>query len=101
VEERERRIARNEVYWREINELSPPPEPGVLNRVFCECGRTGCAEHVLMTAAEYESVRAASTTFVVVPGHELLEVEHLVSACERFSVVEKHGDAAQVARAAD
>lgn len=96
VAERERRIAENEAYWRQVNELSPP-EPGMLNLMFCECGRLECRERVGMTVAEYEGVRARATTFVIAPGHAILEVESVVETTERFQVVEKEGDAARVA----
>jgi hypothetical protein len=96
VDERERRIAENEAYWRQVNELSPP-EPGMLNLMFCECGRLDCRERVPMTVTEYEAVRSSATTFVIFPGHALLEVESVVETAERFQVVEKEGDAARVA----
>ena len=94
--ERGQRVGENEAMWREINELSPP-EPGVMNLVFCECGLLTCTERVMMTADEYEEVRRASTTFVVAPGHELPDVEHVVDTNDRFRIVEKEGDAAAVA----
>ena len=94
--ERERRIGENEAYWRQVNELAPP-EPGMLNDVFCECGRLDCRERVAMTAVEYDAVRTSSTTFVVAPGHELLDFERVVDATDRFYVVEKNGEAARVA----
>jgi hypothetical protein len=94
--DRERRIAENEAFWRQLNELSPP-EPGMLNAVFCECGRLECSERVPMTAAEYDAVRSRATTFVVAPGHEQTAVEHVVATTERFRIVEKEGEAAEVA----
>jgi hypothetical protein len=96
MEDRERRIAENEAYWRQLNELSPP-EPGMLNSVFCECGRLECSERVPMTAAEYDAVRSRATTFVVAPGHEQIDVEHVVEETGRFRIVEKEGEAAVVA----
>ena len=96
MDERQRRIAENEAFWRQLNELSPP-EPGMLNAVFCECGRLECSERVPVTAAEYDVVRARATTFLVVPGHELTDVEHVVDSNERFRIVEKEGEAAEVA----
>ena len=96
MDERERRIAENEAYWRQVNELSPP-EPGVLNLMFCECGRLDCRERVPMTVAEYEAVRSSSTTFVITPGHAILDVESVVDTTDRFQVVEKEGVAARVA----
>lgn len=96
MEERARRIGENEAYWRQVNELSPP-EPGILNLMFCECGRLECRERVPMTAQEYDAVRARSTTFLVAPGHAISDVETVIDLNERFEVVEKQGEAAQVA----
>jgi len=93
VGERERRLAENEVYWRRVNELDPP-DPGVMNAVFCECGRLECDVRVQMTAAEYLAARAKSTTFIVAPGHELLEIERVVETTDRYVLVEKQGEAA-------
>lgn len=96
MNERERRIGENEAYWRQVNELAPP-DPGMLNDVFCECGRLECRERVSMTAAEYASVRARSTTFVVVPGHEIVDAERVIQTTDRYNVVEKEGAAARIA----
>ena len=96
MDERERRIGENEAYWRQVNELSPP-EPGVMNRMFCECGRLDCRERVAVTAGEYDAVRSKPTTFLVVPGHALTDVETVIETTERFQVVEKKGEAARVA----
>jgi hypothetical protein len=100
MEDRERRIAENEAYWRQVNELSPP-EPGMLNSVFCECGRLECSERIPMTAAEYEVVRSRSTTFVVAPGHEQIDVERVIETTDRFRIVQKEGAAAEVAMKTD
>jgi hypothetical protein len=96
VDVRGRRVGENEAMWREINELTPP-EPGVMNLVFCECGIVTCTERVSMTAGEYADVRKRSTTFVVAPGHELPDVERVVETNERFRIVDKEGEAALVA----
>ena len=89
-------MGENEAMWRQINELTPP-EPGVMNLVFCECGLVTCTERISMTSEEYEEVRSSATCFVVAPGHELPDVEHIVDATERYCVVEKEGEAAAVA----
>ena len=96
MDERQRRIGENEAYWREVNELAPP-EPGMLNDVFCECGRLECRERIQVTAAEYEAVRSSPTTFVVAPGHEIPDAERVVETGERYRVVEKVGEAARIA----
>jgi hypothetical protein len=96
VDVRGRRVGENEALWRQINELTPP-EPGVMNLVFCECGLVTCTERVTMTAEEYADVRRASTTFVVAPGHEIPDVERVVDSNERYRIVDKEGEAAAVA----
>jgi hypothetical protein len=100
MSDRGRRVGENEAMWRQINELSPPEE-GVMNLVFCECGLVTCTERVSMTAQEYEDVRASATTFIVAPGHELPDVEHVVTTNERYRVVEKEGEAAAIAARTD
>lgn len=96
MDERQRRIGENEAYWREVNELAPP-EPGMLNDVFCECGRLECRERIQVTAGEYAAVRSSPTTFLVAPGHEIGDAERVVETSERYRVVEKIGEAAKVA----
>lgn len=96
MDERQRRIGENEAYWRQVNELAPP-DPGVLCDVFCECGRLDCRERVSMTAGEYAAVRARSTTFVVSSGHEIPDAERVIETTERYTVVEKQGEAAGIA----
>jgi hypothetical protein len=54
-----------------------------------------------VTRAEYESVRAVPTHFIVIPGHEDRRVEHVTESNERFFVVEKEGTAARNAEATD
>jgi hypothetical protein len=91
---REARIARNESRFREINEQLEadlrrlPGDPEMVSFV-CECGNRACADLVQMTFEEYEGVRSNSHTFVVVPGHEMPEVEEVTRRGERFHVVAK------------
>src|SRR5436189_6259393 len=69
--------------------------------VLCECDDPDCHEPVKITRAEYESVRAVPTQFVVLPGHENGDVDRVVNTNERFLVVEKTGEAADEAEATD
>jgi hypothetical protein len=96
AEWRHERIARNEASFRLINErleaslkqLPITPEP---HEFICECGLRSCEETVLLTVAEYESVRAQPDRFVVRPGHVFPEVETVVERHDQYLVVEKHG----------
>ncbi len=57
---------------------------------LCECGAGDrCNEHVRMTLAAYEDVRGQNDRFAVVPGHENLEIERVVTRTETYLVVDK------------
>jgi hypothetical protein len=97
---------RNEALFREVNEriedISSTVAPDEqLMDFLCECDDRACAERVNATRAEYEAVRAVATHFIVLPGHEDPEVEHVALRTERFLVVEKEGKPAQDAKDSD
>jgi hypothetical protein len=105
VAEREERIGRNEVLFREVNERVEEIQSGegVARRFdfLCECADRDCVEAVSLSLAEYEDVRSESTQFVVVPGHEAPRVEFIVRVEDRFAVVRKQGEAAEFAERHD
>lgn len=103
--EREERFGRNEVLFREVNERIETIQKGqgVAGHFdfLCECGDKNCIEQMSMTLVEYEAIRSDPTYFVVVPGHELLEIERIVQTGDRFSVVRKQEEAALIAEEHD
>ena len=70
---------------------------------YCECASIECAQPVQLTVGEYERIRSDSRWFVIVPDelHLRPDVEQVVERTERFWVVEKIGQAAEVAEAFD
>jgi hypothetical protein len=86
------RLARNQALFREVNErlleLSDGFQDGSMQFV-CECSSEDCTLTVDMNHNEYESVRAHSTFFVVVTGHEILEVENVVDRQNGWTIVQK------------
>ena len=89
-----RRIADNESRFRDINErleadLRRLPSDDSPIEFVCECGSTECTASVSLTVAEYEQVRQDPTTFAMVPGHEIADVEDVVLANERYAVARK------------
>jgi hypothetical protein len=107
MEERERRIGRNEALFREVNEriekvtqaLQVEPEP---LRILCECGDQSCVEQIEVSLADYERVRADPMLFFVRSGHEHADVEEIVEEDEGYFVVRKdEGPAADEARKLD
>jgi hypothetical protein len=107
VSERDRRLAENEAVFRDVNEsLRYVAEQSARTvrtlRLVCECGDATCAEFIEVTITEYETVRATPTHFVVRPGHELPDIERVVTANDRFAVVEKRpGEPARIATETD
>jgi hypothetical protein len=91
VSEHERR-AKNEALFRDVNErIAESADSLEVDKIefVCECADPGCTERVPVTLAEYERVRAKPTTFLLAPGHDEPDIEHVVSDHGRFHVVEK------------
>ena len=87
------RVARNEATFRRINEdigRGRDAEDDItLVGFVCECGDAECSRLIEMTPAEYARVRSDSRHFAIVNGHEIPEVERVLSRSERYAVVEK------------
>jgi hypothetical protein len=103
---REESLAKNEELFRKVNERIEALSQTVaqddsMMEYLCECDRPDCYDKVKATRSEYESVRAESTHFIVLPDHEDPRVEGVVLSNERFLIVEKHGAAALDAREND
>ena len=82
---------------RELNEtLEPLQEYGSW---ACECADPACLLRIDMTQAEYAELRARPTQFAVSPDQKHFdpEVEVLVRKTDRYWVVEKRGEAAEIA----
>ncbi len=103
MDAREERLANNEILFRDINEriasiAEPQSSPGD-NHVYeflCECSNIGCDLRLPITLAAYEEVREDPARFVVAPGHELPEIEIVISRSDGYQVVRKEGDAADL-----
>jgi hypothetical protein len=111
MEERNARLARNEVAFRSLNERAQAvtrelafegviDEPDVFECV-CECANPDCTERVSVTRSEYELARSRAAQFIVAPGHEMREIERTVVEDGRFSIVEKHPGERAIAVATD
>jgi hypothetical protein len=86
-----RRLARNQAIFREVNQRlrEIASRPADLTDYLCECSEVGCAATVELDNGEYEAVRSLPNVFVIVPGHERLEVERVLEDNDRFMLVEK------------
>jgi len=95
LDERERRIALNEAVFREANERIRELNESfasITNELVlvCECGDGKCGDKISMGPAAYEELRADPAQFAVVPGHEIPDVEQVISKREGYDVVRKN-----------
>jgi hypothetical protein len=97
-----RRATLAEINGRRVNEAIEP-DRGTGTAVFvCECGYMGCNSTVEIGIADYEDVRTDFDRFLVVPGHEIEEVDEVVeSHATHLVVVKRQGVPKEMARAAD
>ncbi len=103
MESRAERVGRNEALFREVNERIREITTYDSDVEFlCECGDPACVRPIMMSLAEYEGVRADPKRFIVVPGHEIRDLEAVVETNDRFSIVEKfQGTLADLAAESD
>jgi hypothetical protein len=106
-DERIRRIGENEALYREVNERVEEINDafGTITGVFdvtCECGSLECAEQITVPREVYEQARANAARFIIKPGHEFPEAEHVVERHEAYVIVHKDpGPARRVAEETD
>jgi len=108
MDERTRRVGRNEAVFREVNEQIESLNRGIAAisdetmHIVCECGDLRCSDHVVVPVGDYERIRSDAALFFVLPGHQLPDVERVVEETASYYVVQKHeGDPARVAKETD
>jgi hypothetical protein len=102
--ERAEQIALNEAAFRIANERMAaweevPPDAEAL--YFCECASLECREKVPLARAAYEAVRSRPEWFLIVPGHEVPDVEKVVQRGDAHWVIQKPGFVAGITHGTD
>jgi len=103
----ERRMIENEVYFRQPNEkvargftelkslaeaenrtelLAVIDEPV---EFYCECSDENCRKRITLCPEEYLEQHRNSSQFIVLPGHNVVEIERIVESHKKYIVVEK------------
>jgi hypothetical protein len=98
---REERLAQNEAMFREVNERikDVSERTGLLDSgpdFICECADERCIERIRLSLGEYAALRADPRRFVVLRGHAS-DVERVVADRGAYLIVEKRGEAGEVA----
>ncbi len=97
TENREQQVegARTQSLFREVNErieTITSEHRVVEGEILCECTNSACLETILLTLDDYEAVRSIPTHFIVAPGHDVPEIERVVTTNARYTVVAKFGE---------
>jgi sugar/nucleoside kinase (ribokinase family) len=101
------RAAQNDATFRQANEeiRARADEWGLDGALpaICECADISCTALVRITPDAYAAVRAHPARFVIVPGHEANDQgwTKVVADFGQYVVVEKVGEAAEVAKRLD
>lgn len=102
---REERLGANEALFRTANErMADWEEQHVQSQTelyYCECADLNCREKVLLRKADYEKIRADPCHFVIVPGHEVPDVETVIEQQEGWAIVEKEPELEEEERRLD
>ena len=105
----ERRLAENEVVFRQLNEqihhgydetnklaqednqpeFAIEPGDGPMH-FFCECADETCGERVIINVQDYEQIHKKRNYFIVLPGHEIASIEDVVEKKPGYYIVAKH-----------
>lgn len=97
-------VARHEAVKREVNEAIEDglgEEHSGLVRMRCECGAADCIAFVNIAISDYERVRQHPRRFVIAAGHQIATVENVIARTPRYIVVEKVGQAGEIAERSD
>jgi hypothetical protein len=93
-DERARRVGHNEALFRQVNERIEDLNAAFATisqtfAVVCECGELSCTDQLELPPGVYERTRQSPVRFVVKPGHQAPDIEHVVEAEDDYLVIEK------------
>ena len=81
------RIVRAELFFRAVNEEIARNDGHGETVFLCECGNPLCREGLQLTSAALGDLHAQPDLFVVLPGHEIPDVEEVVDRSNGYLIV--------------
>jgi hypothetical protein len=96
---RAERIAYNEGWSRSLNERRAEIADALdaVAGFRCECWQSECNERIRLSGEDWTQVRSQPNRFAVAPGHVAEQFEAVVTAYPHFWLIEKFGEAGDVA----
>jgi hypothetical protein len=94
----ERRLVENEVVFKKLNQRLQKTIKAMLDQVhtdemellfYCECSDLNCIERIKIPVETYETIHKRKDHFVLKAGHELPEIERIVSQVNDYVVAQK------------
>jgi hypothetical protein len=97
---REWRIAHSEAWSRSLNQRDAKAVegPAAMADFRCECWQQQCTQRLPLSGEEWRMVRAQRNRFAVAPGHVAANFEAVIKEFPHFWMVEKFGEAGEVAK---
>ncbi|CAN5149076.1 hypothetical protein BH09PAT3_BH09PAT3_2300 [soil metagenome] len=107
----DRRLAENEVIFRQINEQlqneidsvnqladeDGQPEHHIVQSsddaplsFFCECSDEKCTQRLLVNHQDYNEIHKNRSRFVIKNGHQVVAIEKVIKTTEDYMIVEKN-----------
>jgi hypothetical protein len=86
---RTERIVQTEVLFRAINEEIARLDGESVTLFLCECGNPACAEGISLSPSVAQQLHLSPRLFVVLPGHEIPDVETVVDQTDSYLIVRK------------
>ena len=83
------RVAQTELFFRAVNEEIAANDGHGTTQFLCECGNPACKEGLELTAEALHYLHAENGLFVVLPGHEISDLETVVDRYDGYLVVRR------------
>jgi hypothetical protein len=94
----ERRLKENEVIFQQANRgvadfvLEDIGKDDAVIEFYCECSNIDCRDRIPLQVSDYRKLHKDQRHFIALKGHEMPDIETIVSRHGGFSVVRKYGD---------
>lgn len=92
---REQRILETEEFFRQINDTIARNGKRDGKAYMCECANPYCNVTMDVTGDDIETLHSVAGYYLILPGHEIPDVERVVHENAAYTIVQKDGVAAQ------
>ena len=57
---------------------------------YCECADEKCLERIIMKPSKYQELHKTLRQFIIIPGHDVPQIERIIKKARSYQVVEKN-----------